>query len=71
MQKSTTFTTIFGVNKCDFHYDFSCKKVSLSFRYAKNKIILKVLVWYRSSRKYKFVTINSLRFTGLSFRSVS
>jgi hypothetical protein len=40
MQKSTTFTTIFRVNKCYFHYDFACKKVPLSLRYAKNKIAL-------------------------------
>jgi hypothetical protein len=38
MQKSSTFTTIFRVKKCYFHYDFACKKVSLSLRYA-NKII--------------------------------
>jgi hypothetical protein len=36
MQKSTTFTTIFRVKKCHFHYDFACKKVPLSLRYAKN-----------------------------------
>jgi hypothetical protein len=35
MQKNTTFTTIFRVKKCYFHYDFTCKKVSLSLRYAK------------------------------------
>jgi hypothetical protein len=34
-QKSTTFTTIFRVKKCYFHYDFACKKVPLSLRYAK------------------------------------
>jgi hypothetical protein len=39
MQKSTTFTTIFRVKKCYFHYDFACKKVPLSLRYAKNPII--------------------------------
>jgi hypothetical protein len=38
MQKSTTFTTIFRVKRCYFHYDFVCKKVPLSLRYAK-KII--------------------------------
>jgi hypothetical protein len=38
MQKSTTFTTIFRVKKCYFHYDFACKKVPLSFRYAKKSI---------------------------------
>jgi hypothetical protein len=36
MQKSTTFTTIFPVKKYYFHYDFACKKVPLSLRYAKN-----------------------------------
>jgi hypothetical protein len=38
MQKSTTFTTIFRVKKCYFHYDFACKKVPLSLRYAKKYI---------------------------------
>jgi hypothetical protein len=37
MQKSTAFTTIFRVKKCNFHYDCACKKVvPLSLRYAKN-----------------------------------
>jgi hypothetical protein len=27
MQKSTTFTMIFYIKKCYFHYDFACKKV--------------------------------------------
>jgi hypothetical protein len=36
MQESTTFTTIFRVKKCYFDYDFACKKVPLSLRYAKN-----------------------------------
>jgi hypothetical protein len=35
MQKRTAFTTIFRVKKCGFHYDFACKKVPLSLRYAK------------------------------------
>jgi hypothetical protein len=35
MQKSTTFTTIFRVKKRYFLYDFACKKVLLSLRYAK------------------------------------
>jgi hypothetical protein len=34
MQKSGTFTTIFHVKKCYFHYDFACKK-SATLRYAK------------------------------------
>jgi hypothetical protein len=36
-QKSSTFTTIFRVKKCYFYYDFACKKVPLSLRYAKNQ----------------------------------
>jgi hypothetical protein len=40
MQKSTTFTTIFRVKKCYFHYDFACKKVPLSLRYVKKTIIV-------------------------------
>jgi hypothetical protein len=39
MQKSTTFTRIFRVQKCYFHYDFSCKKVPFSLRYAKNNYL--------------------------------
>jgi hypothetical protein len=35
MQKSTIFTTIFGVKKCYFHYDFACKKVPFSLGCAK------------------------------------
>jgi hypothetical protein len=38
MQKSTTFTTIFRAKKCYFHYDFACKKVPVSLRYAKKLI---------------------------------
>jgi hypothetical protein len=38
MQKSTTFTTNFRVKKCYFYYDFACKKVPLSLRYAKKNI---------------------------------
>jgi hypothetical protein len=38
MQKCTTFATIFRVKKCYFHYDFECKKVPLSLRYAKKKL---------------------------------
>jgi hypothetical protein len=40
MQKSTTFTTIFREKKCYFHYDFACKKVPLSLRYAKKYILM-------------------------------
>jgi hypothetical protein len=39
MQKSTTFTTIFRVKKYYFYYDFACKKVPLSLRYAKIAIL--------------------------------
>jgi hypothetical protein len=35
MQKSTTFTRILRVKKCYFQYDFACKKVPLSLRYAR------------------------------------
>jgi hypothetical protein len=45
MQKRTTFTTIFGEKKCYFHYDFACKKVPLSLRYAK-KIFFKFRVHF-------------------------
>jgi hypothetical protein len=40
MQKNTTFTTIYHIKKCLFHYDFSCEKVPLSLRYAKKNIAL-------------------------------
>jgi hypothetical protein len=43
MQKSTTFTTIFRVKKCYFHYDFACKKVSLSLRYYYSLFIIIIL----------------------------
>jgi hypothetical protein len=43
MQKSTTFTTIFRIKKCYSHYDFACKKVPLSLRYAKNRIFPKTI----------------------------
>jgi hypothetical protein len=38
MQKSTTFTRILRVKKCYFQYDFACKKVPLSLRYAKKYV---------------------------------
>jgi hypothetical protein len=38
MQKSTTFSTIFRVKKCYFHYDFACKKLPLLLGYAKKLI---------------------------------
>jgi hypothetical protein len=43
-QKSTTFTTNFYVKKCYFHYDFVCKKVLLSLRYAKNSSLFNEFV---------------------------
>jgi hypothetical protein len=43
MQKITTFTTIFRVKKCYFHYDFACKKVSLSLRYYYSLFIIIIL----------------------------
>jgi hypothetical protein len=46
MQKSTSFTTIFRVKKCYFHYDFSCKKVPLSLRNAKNEFFNTVTVYF-------------------------
>jgi hypothetical protein len=39
MQKSTTFTTIFRVKKCHFHYDMQKKKYLATF-------ILMALGWY-------------------------
>jgi hypothetical protein len=60
-QKSTTFTTIFRVKKCYFHYDIACKKVPLSLRYAKNKIMnqlfvnMQVQMLVRLSRLMKIV----------------
>jgi hypothetical protein len=43
MQKSTTFTTIFRVKKCYFHYDFACKKAPLSLRYAKKRLFSMII----------------------------
>jgi hypothetical protein len=55
MQKSTTFTTIFRVKKCYFHYDFACKKVPLSLRYAKKDTLLTSCVQkFFGARKFKF-----------------
>jgi hypothetical protein len=44
MQKSTTFTMSFRVKKCYFHYDFACKKVPLSLRYAKKYICNRIRI---------------------------
>jgi hypothetical protein len=49
MQKSTTFTTIFCVKKCYFHYDFACKKVPLPLRYAKNYVVVRVTFFFSQS----------------------
>jgi hypothetical protein len=43
VQKSATFTTIFRAKKCYFHYDFACKTVPLSLRYAKKYYALYAL----------------------------
>jgi hypothetical protein len=48
MQKSTTFTMIFRVKKCYFHYDFACKKVPLSLRYAKDYVVVRVTFFFLS-----------------------
>jgi hypothetical protein len=42
MQKSTTFTTIFRVKKCYFHYDFACKKVTFITIFKKYYIELNI-----------------------------
>jgi hypothetical protein len=55
MQKSTTFTTIFRVKKCYFHYDFACKKVPLSLRYAKKYLEN----WNYDGTKMDFRFLNS------------
>jgi hypothetical protein len=49
IQKSITFTTIFRVKKCYFHYDFACKKVTLSLRYAKNYLVVRVTFFFSQS----------------------
>jgi hypothetical protein len=49
IQKSITFTTIFRVKKCYFHYDFACKKVPLSLRYAKNYLVVRVTFFFSQS----------------------
>jgi hypothetical protein len=51
MQKSTNFTTIFRVKKCHFHYDFACKKVPFSLRYAKKYLY----VFKKNSRFFKII----------------
>jgi hypothetical protein len=58
MQKSTTFTTIFRVKKCYFHYDFACKKVPLSLRYAKK---------YLPHLKSQLITLTKFDFTYFRF----
>jgi hypothetical protein len=59
MQKSSTFTTTFRLKKCYFHYDYACKKVPLSLRYAKNEFIIiweHVHVWLPT--KIVFIGLN-------------
>jgi hypothetical protein len=47
MQQSTTFTTIFRVKKCYFHYDFACKKVPLSYDMQKINIQFFLLIFFK------------------------
>jgi hypothetical protein len=62
-KKSTTFTTIFRVKKCYYHYDFVCKKVPLSSRYAKIVVYLtsftRVLKWPTRAKKGPIYTRTS------------
>jgi hypothetical protein len=44
MQKTTTFTTIFRVKKCYFHYYFACKKMPLSLPYAKKIVMYSIFL---------------------------
>jgi hypothetical protein len=53
MQKSITFTTIFRVKRCYVLYDFSCKKVPISLRYAK-KVLYYLLFLFFSLFKSKW-----------------
>jgi hypothetical protein len=64
MQKSTTFTTIFRIKKYYFHYDFACKKVLLSLRYAKNN-------FFNSSYNYWHWTYcsNGLQYEQMNYYS--
>jgi hypothetical protein len=57
MQKSSTFTTIFRVKKCYFHYDFACKKVPLSLRYAKNTILSSCIFFYYVNKDLDVLTV--------------
>jgi hypothetical protein len=58
MQKSTTFTTIFRVKKCHFHYDFACIKVPLSLRYAKKALRMPIfsVIGYHTKRHSSTMT---------------
>jgi hypothetical protein len=56
MQKSTTFTTIFRIKKCYFHYDFACKKVPLSLRYAKHYVVVRVTFFSLSRWSRRLIT---------------
>jgi hypothetical protein len=58
MQKSTTFTTIFRVKKCYFHYDFACKKVPLSLRYAKREIVVFLATIRAEKTNQKHVSVH-------------
>jgi hypothetical protein len=56
MQKSTTFTTIFRVKKCYFHYDFACKK-SVTF----------ITICKNSYLRYKCKNLSFIARTGLKY----
>jgi hypothetical protein len=58
MQKSTTFTTIFRVKKCYFHYDFASKKVPLSLRYAKKNFFCSTLSEFENFLLCERILIN-------------
>jgi hypothetical protein len=46
MQKCTTFTTIFRVKKCHFHYDFACKKSATFITICKKRMFIIILLRY-------------------------
>jgi hypothetical protein len=49
MQKSSTFTTIFRVKKCYFHYDFACKKSDTFITICKKDLFLIQVILYSCS----------------------
>jgi hypothetical protein len=56
------FTTIFRLKKCYFHYDFACKKVPFSLRYAKEVHFWFIfyLLWKSNFEKYVSTNKNEL-----------